>query len=150
MRLFRLAVLGPACLAAAASAAITADNATDVRKTRYREMGAAFKTISDQLKTGTLIRVTLKSSARLIATAARDQYAWYPAGSGPQAQPKTKALPAIWSDAAGFRKAQDNFQRQAALMAQVAEQGDLPAISVQARALGETCGGCHRTYRLKD
>lgn len=132
------------------ASALTADQALQARKSRYREVGAAFKTINDQAKSGTLIKITLKSSARLISAAARDQYMWFPAGSGPSPQVKTKALPAIWSDPAKFKRAQDDFRRQADLMAVVAEKGDLAQVRAQARLLGQACAACHRPFRQED
>ncbi|HEX7821672.1 MAG TPA: cytochrome c [Sphingobium sp.] len=133
--------------AATAAAALTAQQAVDMRKNRYRELGAAFKTINDQVKSGTLVKVMLRSSARIVTGVARDQYQFFPAGSGPAASLSTKAKAIIWSDPAGFKQAQANFQRQADAMAIAAESGQLDQVQKQAKALGQTCAACHKSYR---
>lgn len=133
--------------AATAAVALTAQQAVDTRKNRYRELGAAFKTINDQAKSGTLIKVMLRSSARIVTGVARDQYQFFPTGSGPAAGISTKAKATIWSDPAGFKQAQANFQRQADAMAIAAESGQLDQVQKQAKALGQTCAVCHRNYR---
>ncbi|MBV9782299.1 MAG: cytochrome c [Acidisphaera sp.] len=61
----------------------------------------------------------------------------------------TKALPAIWSDKAGFDKDAANFNAAAAKLAQVATTNDKAAFAEQYQAVGETCGACHRAYRAR-
>ena len=137
-------------LAGAAYAQFSPKEAVGVRVNGYRETGAAFKTLNDQLKSDTPIKIMLRTSARRIVQTSHDQYGWFPAGSGPEAGEKTKAKPVIWSDAAGFKTAQDRFQQQAALMAQAVDGGDLSQIKTQAHALGEACAACHNKYREKE
>lgn len=139
-----LALIG---LAAATATALTGPQAVETRKNRYRELGAAFKSINDQAKSGTLIKVMLRTSGRTITAVARDQYQWFPVASGPAAGISTKAKSTIWSDSAGFKLAQGNFQRQADLMAQAIDAGQLDQIQRQAKALGQTCSACHRSFR---
>ena len=121
--------------------------AVENRINRYRELGAAFKTINDQAKSGALVKITARLSARTISAAARDQFQWFPAGSGPESGVKTKAKAAIWVNAAGFKQAQTAFQRDADLMAKAVEGGNLAAVQAQAKVLGQTCGACHRSFR---
>src|SRR4051794_37148680 len=102
-----------------AAAQFTPKDAVAARVNAYRETGAAFKTINDQIKSGAPVKIMMRTSARTIAGTARDQYGWFPAGSGAEAGVKTKAKPAIWADAAGFRDAQARFQREADLMSKV-------------------------------
>lgn len=134
----------------AAYAQLAPKDAVAARVNGYRETGAAFKTINDQLKTDTPAKVMLRLSAKRIVQTSREQYGWFPPGAGPEAGVKTKAKAAIWSDAAGFKAAQDRFQQQAALMAQTVDGGDVAAIKKQARSLGETCQACHSKYRAED
>src|SRR5579863_3967068 len=121
-------MIGAVAILMAAAGAASADfgpkEAVDARHNAYRETGAAFKTINDELKSGVLIKVLLVPAARTIAATARDQYSWFPVGSGPESGAKTKAKPEIWSDAANFREAQDRFQKEAGLMVSVVETGD--------------------------
>jgi cytochrome c556 len=54
------------------------------------------------------------------------------------------ALPAVWTDSAGFTAAADKFgtDAQAVLAAT-----DGPSLKVALAAVNADCGGCHRTYR---
>lgn len=72
----------------------------------------------------------------------------FPAGSDTGA--KTRAKPEIWSDAAGFKKVMDNFQAEAAKMAEVAKTAtSVDQVRGQFGALGKSCGACHDNYRNK-
>lgn len=136
--------------ATAAYAQLAPKDAVAARINGYRETGAAFKSINDQLKTDTPAKILLRLSAKRIVQTSHEQYGWFPAGSGAEAGVKTKAKPVIWTDAAGFKAAQDKLQQQAALMSQTVDGGDLAAIRKQAHALGETCAACHKQYRAED
>jgi len=133
--------------AGTAYAQLAPKDAVSVRVNAYRETGAAFKNINDQLKSGSPVKIMMRSSARTIAGAARDQHTWFPAGSGPEAGVKTKAKPAIWTDTAGFGAAQARFQREADLMVKVVETGDATQMQKQAKALGQACASCHSKFR---
>lgn len=72
----------------------------------------------------------------------------FPKGSGPE-MGETRALPAIWTDAAGFEKAATTFTEAATKLAAVAETGDMDAIKAQFGAVGKSCGGCHKQFRAE-
>jgi cytochrome c556 len=137
-------------IAGTAYAQLNPKDAVGARVNAYRETGAAFKTINDQLKSGTPVKIMMRTSARTISNTARDQYNWFPAGSGAETGLKTKAKPAIWSDAAGFKAAQDRFAQEADLMSKVVETGDAAAMQKQAKALGQACAACHQKYRQQE
>jgi cytochrome c556 len=147
-----MAVATGVALAAAsgALAQLKPKDAVAARVSGYRETGAAFKTINDQLKSATPVKIMLRVSAKRIVQTAHEQYGWFPAGSGPEAGVKTKAKPVIWTDAAGFKLAQDRLQTQADLMAKAVETGDQALMKKQAHDLGEACAGCHNKYRAED
>ncbi len=63
---------------------------------------------------------------------------------------KTRAKPEIWSDAAGFKKVMDNFQAEAAKLAEVARTAtSVDQVRSQAAAMGKSCGACHDNFRTK-
>lgn len=74
----------------------------------------------------------------------------FPAGTGPDAFPKTEALPSVWEDADGFAQAAKNFEEASAKLVEVAQSGDLDAFKAQFGAVGKTCGGCHDGFRKDD
>ena len=136
-------------LAAAASPLIAAP--VDVIRARiasYRELGAAFKGVNDGLRGRDVQTVLVSQYARQIAKAARGQYGWFPAGTGPQAGVRTLAKPEIWTRPAQFRAAQDAFARQAQLFQQAAAGGNPAAIRAAARSLGGACKSCHDSFRV--
>src|SRR5579859_364645 len=56
---------------------------------------------------------------------------------------KTAALPAIWSDPAKFKQAQEHLQSEVSKLVQVAKGGNEAAVKAQIGAVGKSCGGCH-------
>ena len=68
---------------------------------------------------------------------------------GTQAGHDTHALPAVWSDRAGFEKAAENFWTQADKLAVLAEANDKAGFATQYTATTQACGACHRNYRQR-
>ena len=62
---------------------------------------------------------------------------------------KSKALPAVFDDAAGFKAAAGRLENESAKLVAVSRSGDEAAIKAQIGAVGKTCGGCHDDYRQK-
>jgi cytochrome c556 len=71
----------------------------------------------------------------------------FPAGS--DKGNNTKALPAIWTDTAGFQKDANDMAEAADKLAELAKAGDADGVATQIKAVGEACAACHRTYRAK-
>lgn len=63
---------------------------------------------------------------------------------------KTRALPAVFSDAAKFKEAQDRFTGEVSKLATTVAGGDEAAIKSQLATVGKTCGGCHESFREKN
>jgi cytochrome c556 len=68
----------------------------------------------------------------------------FPAGSG---SGDTRALPAIWTDRAGFETANANMVTQLRALQAAANSGDQAAFTAAFQQTGATCGACHRPYR---
>jgi cytochrome c556 len=62
---------------------------------------------------------------------------------------KSAALPAVWSDGAKFKEAQDNFQNAVQNLVKVSRGGDEAAQKAAIGGVGKTCGGCHQNFREK-
>src|SRR5258706_8819061 len=62
---------------------------------------------------------------------------------------KSAALPAIWEKPDEFKKAAENFENEAAKLAQVSKSGDEAAVKAQIGATGKACGACHEKFREK-
>lgn len=126
--------------------------AVDPVKTRmevYRELGASFKNINDELRKPEPQAYLIQVAARQISQTAKAQYTLFPKGSGPKPGSKTNAKAEIWTQPAKFKAAQDLFATQAAAFSKVAAGGDPDKLRVAVKALGQTCGGCHKVYRTE-
>jgi cytochrome c556 len=115
-----------------------------------RELGAAFKNANDALRGGEPQTIMIRQSAREIVSAARAQYQWFPAGTGPNPAWKTAARPDIWTQTARFRAAQDNFARAADAFQRAAMGGNADAMRSSARTLGATCKACHDQFKNQE
>lgn len=61
----------------------------------------------------------------------------------------SKALPAVYDEAAKFKEAAGRMENEAAKLVAVSKGGDEGAIKAQIGALGKSCGGCHNDFRQK-
>jgi cytochrome c556 len=144
-------MLGTA-VAGIAAAPVLAATAGDVIKNRIanlRELGTQFKNVNDELKSGSPNAMIIQISARQMRDVARDQYQWFPKGSGPETGIKTKAKAEIWAKPAEFKAAQDLFAKQANAFFLVAQRGDVAKMRAQARLVGQSCSGCHNKFRVE-
>jgi cytochrome c556 len=62
----------------------------------------------------------------------------------------TLAAPAIWTDRAGFDAANQASIDAMVKLAALAKAGDRDALPDQFKAVGRSCGGCHREYTTSD
>jgi cytochrome c556 len=90
---------------------------------------------------------TLEKPAAALARWMKQFPSQFPPGS--DTGHDTKALPAVWSDSAGFQKAADNFVEAADKLAQLAKDGDGDGVASQVKVVGDACGACHKTYRAR-
>ncbi len=120
------------------------------RQSALRDIGAAFKGITDELKKASPSLASVRQNARQIDELSRQQNLWFPAGTGPESDIETAAKPEIWTQRAEFKAQQGAFGHEAAKLAKVAAGDDVAAIKTQWQALGKTCKGCHQKFRNDD
>jgi cytochrome c556 len=70
----------------------------------------------------------------------------FPAGSD---KGETKALPAIWTDMAGFQAASKAADAAYDKLAVAAGSGNAEALATAFAATGKACGACHDKFRAK-
>lgn len=143
-----LALGGGTLAYAAASPAVVA--AIKARQANFKEIGGDFKAVNDEVKSGAPILSIVRPAAHDLATRAADQARHFVPGSGPEAGVKTRALPTIWSDPAGFAKANANFVKAAAALDAAAQKGDVATLTAARTSLGGTCKACHDKYRAQE
>ena len=143
-----LLAVATASFAYAASPAIVA--AITARKANYKEIGGAFKTINDEIKTGAPDLATIRPLARDLLTRASGQLRYFPKGSGPESGEKTRAKAAIWADQATFVKLHNDFLNSAKALQAATVSGDLAAMTSARTAAGGACKSCHDKFRESD
>ncbi len=119
----------------------------NVRQANFKKMGTALKAINDQLRTDAPAKAAMIGAAQTIAMTAHQQGRLFPGGSGPAVGIKTDALPGIWSDRATFDAQMAKMVVESDKLLGLAKSGDPAAIRAQVKAVGATCGGCHRQFR---
>ncbi|HWM71388.1 MAG TPA: cytochrome c [Steroidobacteraceae bacterium] len=124
----------------------------EVVKTRQKglkALGAAFKTIRDELKADAPDAAKIQSASTDITQAAGAIDKWFPAGTGPDSGVKTDAKPEVWTDPAGFATAREAFVREANKWVLLGNSTDAAAWKEGAASLGQSCKGCHDKFRVK-
>ena len=60
---------------------------------------------------------------------------------------KSQSTPAVFTDAAKFKEAQDRFQAETTRLTELTRKGDEAAIRAQILAVDKVCANCHDTFR---
>lgn len=118
------------------------------RHANFKKMGAAMKVLKDELS-GSADKAKMLAAARTLAATGRQQVNLFPASTAP-GKVKTHALPAIWSDRATFDGDMKKMIAEADKLVAVAGSGNTAAVGDQFKAVGATCGACHRKFREED
>jgi cytochrome c556 len=130
----------------AANAAAT----IQARQGNYKQMAAAFKGISDQLRSGSPDIAQIRPRAALLADRSVHVLGWFPHGTGAEAGVRTRARPEIWSDPAGFREKGAAFVVAARALNSAARSGDLARVRAAFPNVRHACGGCHDSFRAPE
>ncbi len=62
---------------------------------------------------------------------------------------KSAALPAVFTDTAKYKEAQDRMQGEIAKLVSVAKSGGEADVKAQILAVDKACGSCHESFREK-
>lgn len=87
---------------------------------------------------------TQASAARALAAWASAVPGMFPEGSDTA---PTEALPAVWSDWAGFKARADGYAAATAKLAAAAQAGDKDAFAAAFGEVRGACGACHDSYK---
>ncbi|WGM32419.1 cytochrome c [Brevundimonas sp. NIBR11] len=71
----------------------------------------------------------------------------FPAGTGPDAVPATRAKAEIWTDWTGFKSKADDYAAAAARLQELIAAGDNAAALEQFNVVRASCQACHDAYR---
>jgi len=143
-----LMITGGAGLAWAQGAAVSvpADTIIAARQAGFDLQAGTVGGMKAAIDAGTDVK-GLRDSAKGLAAWGRVIPGMFPDGT--QTGHNTQALPAVWTDRAGFEKASENFWTQADKLAVLAEANDKAGFAAQYTATTQACGACHRNYRQR-
>ena len=131
----------------AGGAALAHSGAMGVVKERMDamgEMGRALKALTAETRSGAPDLAAVRASGAVIAEhGGAAMVTLFPDGSDGGV---SEALPAIWSDAAGFAALADKLKAQGEALAGA---GSAEGLAEAVQAVARVCAECHEGYRLK-
>lgn len=89
-----------------------------------------------------------QDNALVVAQMARLPFAAFPEGSGDL--PRSEAKPEVWKESDKFKQATQKFLDEAAKLEAASKSGKLDDLKAAAGAVGQSCKGCHDTFKKKD
>lgn len=120
------------------------------RKANFKTIGKSNKVAKAALESTPPDFATASAAAASIKEDAARIPGLFPDGTGPDASPKTEALPAIWQKDAEFKAAADKLASAADALRTAADAKDLAATTKAMGDIGGACKGCHEQFRKKD
>lgn len=145
-----IAALALTAMSGAALAAVSAAEVVKTRQAGLKQLGGAFKSLSDQLNSPSPDKAQVAALTKRINQIAPQIAGWFPAGSGPQPGIKTHAKPEIWTRNAEFQADAHALAGETAKLAAIGAGGDIDAVKAQVKATGAKCGACHSAFREKE
>jgi cytochrome c556 len=142
-KLVLLAVLG---MAAAGTASAQWVGVIETRQAGQGLLAGTFNGIKAVVATKGDVK-TLEAPSKYMARWIKQFPTLFPAGT--EQGNNTKALPAVWSDTAGFQKAADDLAAASTKLAELAKAGDADGMTAQIKVVGDACAACHKTYRAR-
>ena len=112
-------------------------------------MGAAMKTINDQLKSDTPDRVKIGAAADAISAGAPLVAGWFPMGSDAASGVETDALDHVWKDQAKFKALSERLIAESKNLLAAVSTSEPASLKPQVKAVGEVCSTCHRSFRAE-
>lgn len=119
----------------------------EARRSGFKKMGAAMKSIAEQLKTDAPDLAKMTAAAQAVDAGAQHQPGWFPVGSGPESGLETDALPHIWKDTSKFAALSKELTIESGKLTTVMAGKDVAAIRTQFKALSDVCSTCHKSFR---
>jgi cytochrome c556 len=126
----------------AAGAAWAQTDPVAQRRDEMKRLGAHLEAIKKTLDAGEPVAPIAARAEEM-----RGYFATLPTLFPPGSTEGSKALPAVWTDRAGFEQAAATATQAAAKLAAAAGTNDTAATAAAFREVGGSCGGCHRNFR---
>lgn len=114
------------------------------RQELMKNLFPAFRPVRDEVQAGQTPDLdAVATAARRYADLTKKIVTLFPAGTGREVNPDTRAKPEIWSQRAEFEATAKTLADEAEKLAVVAATKNIDAILAQVGPTGQACGGCH-------
>lgn len=120
----------------------------DARQEGFKDMGAAMKTLRDELKSGNPDSAAITSAATELSVLAEKLPTWFPAGSGPESGLETDARAYIWENKEKFDALSNELMVESKALVSLASSGDKSALQKKLGTLRDNCSSCHDSFRV--
>lgn len=120
----------------------------DARQEGFKEMGAAMKTLRDELKSGKPDSAAITSAATELSVLAEKLPTWFPAGSGPESGLETDARAYIWENKEKFDAISNELIVESKALVSLAGSGDKSALQKKLGTIRDNCSSCHDSFRV--
>lgn len=117
------------------------------RMDMMKSMASAMKRIHGELRSADPASSEIADAARKISAHGKRIAPLFPKHSGGH---PSEASPRIWEEPGAFRKHASALVDAAEKLADAATGGDRDSLTAAFRAVGATCSGCHRDYRIRN
>ena len=131
--------------APAAAPTLTAAQVVAARQAAFNLSAPTFGGMRATVESGGEVR-PLAFGARALARWAEALPTMFPQGTQ---LPGSRALPAVWDDRPGFEAKAAAFRSATASLSAAAQAGDKAGFAAAYKAVGESCGSCHDSYRAE-
>jgi cytochrome c556 len=125
----------------------SAEDVIKGRQSNLHDLGAAYKSLTDELKKSKPVPVLVQQYIGQIGQLAKQREYWFPRGTGPEAGIDTKAKALIWTNPEDFSRRMQVLGSEAEKLVALENSSNTASIVDQLRALGESCKSCHDKYR---
>ena len=140
-----IGVLAAGAMVGGATIALAQADVIKERQDNRKQTAAAMRAIKGVIDAKGRPRTPSPQAAKL-KTLEAAFVKMFPAGSD---KGDTKALPAVWTDMAGFEAASKNAEAAFDKLATAAGSGDMAALTAAFGDAGKACGACHEKFRAK-
>lgn len=144
MSLIRVATVGAVLAIGISSVALAAADPVPDRQEVMKAIGQFMKEGAAVSSPKFYDAAKAKPAMDGVAASSKKLTSLFPAGSGPNANPKTAALPSIWANQADFDK---RLAEMATLANAAGATTTIETYKPAFAALGATCKSCHDIYR---
>jgi len=140
-----IGALAAGTMVGGATVALAQGDVIAQRKDNRKQMGAAMRAVKAIVEAKGPTSGAVEQAAKM-KTLEAAFVKMFPPGSD---KGDTRALPAVWTDWAGFEAASKATSMAVDNLAKAAGSGDQAALAAAFAATGKTCGACHQKFQAK-